>query len=64
MRRSISTGDLIELNADPSGVEFQPIEARVIDLLSVQFTAAYTEGDKERVTFKFYADEGAEWRKK
>lgn len=53
---------VIEVNLDPYGVEFAPKKAKVIDLLSVQFTALWLDGT-HTLSYLFYADEGATWRK-
>ena len=55
-------GEIIEVNVDPTGVEFQPKKAKVIDLLSVQFTAEWQDGT-HTLTYQFYQEAGATWRK-
>ena len=55
-------GQIVEINLDPYGIEFAPVKAKVIDLLSVQFTAEWQNGT-HTLSYLFYADEGATWRK-
>jgi len=54
-------GDIVEVNTDPTGTTFIPRRVKVLDLLSVQFTAEYPETNA--LVFQFYANEGTEWRK-
>lgn len=55
------TGTMVLLNNDPYGVsnEFD-LPARVVDTLSVQFSAMYQDGTST-MTYLFYKDEGATW---
>ena len=55
-------GEIIEINLDPTGVEFQPVRAKVAALLSVQFTALWLDGT-DTMSFLFYAEAGSTWRK-
>jgi hypothetical protein len=61
MKSKPEKGDIVEINMDPTGLEFVPMRAKVIDLLAVQFTAEYPLTNA--LTFQFYRDEGSEWRK-
>jgi len=54
-------GEIIEINMDPTGIDFIPRRAKVLDLLSAQFTAEFP--DTHALSFRFYADEGDQWRK-
>lgn len=54
-------GSLIEVNLDPYGIEFAPKRAKVIDQLSVQFTAEWQDGTRT-LSYLFYNDVGATWR--
>ena len=42
-------------------VEFVPKKAKVIDLLSVQFTAEWQDGT-HTLTYQFYQEAGSTWR--
>ena len=55
-------GEIIEVNLDPTGVEFQPVRAKVEALLAVQFTALWMDGTNT-LSFLFYAEAGSTWRK-
>jgi hypothetical protein len=54
-------GQVVEINADPTGIAFVPIKAKVAAVLSVQFTAHYMDGT-DTLTYQFYNDEGGTWR--
>lgn len=55
-------GQVIEVNLAVGEKDFAPKEAKVIDLLSVQFTALWMDGTNT-LSYLFYMDEGMTWRK-
>lgn len=54
-------GKYVWINSDPYGIEPQwKIKARVLDELSVQFTAEWV--DTGTLSYLFYNDEGESWK--
>ena len=60
-KHKLEEGQMVEVNADPEGIEFVPVKAKVQAALSVQFTCLLMDGT-DTMSFLFYNDEGATWR--
>lgn len=63
MSKQLEEGQVVEVNIDPTGIDFAPKDAKVAALLSVQFTAHWMDGT-DTMSFLFYNDEGSTWRRK
>lgn len=55
----LTEGQLVQLQIIDTEGNFHWIDCRVVDALSVQFTAEDVEGN---ILYRFYADEGDTWR--
>lgn len=57
---SVEEGELVQLQIVDTEGNFHWIDCRVVDPLSIQFTAEDVEGN---ILYRFYADEDDTWRK-